>query len=68
MSDKSFPARLKTLRDKSTFTVEELAKRSGLSRHAIYAYEQGKRRPTWQAVQKLAAAFGVTTDTFRDER
>lgn len=62
----SFGPKLAALRDQSTMTVEELARRADISRHAIYAYEQGKRRPTWEAVQKLAAALGVTTDTFRD--
>ncbi len=46
-------------------TVDELAQAAGLTRQAVHNYESGNRSPTWAAVQKLAEALNVTTDTFR---
>ena len=62
----TFPATLHTLRLRAELSVAELAVRTGLSRTSIYNLENGEDRPTWETVQNLAAALGVSTDTFRD--
>jgi len=62
----TFPATLHALRLRAELSVAELAVRTGLSRTAIYNLENGEDRPTWETVQKLAAALSVSTDTFRD--
>jgi DNA-binding XRE family transcriptional regulator len=62
---KTFGARLTALR--GSLSIPDLASKSGLSDDAIRRYESGDRSPTWDAVQKLAAALGVPTDTFRDQ-
>lgn len=61
----AFPDRLRALRESAGLTVAELAEAAGLTRQAVHNYEAGDRRPTWQAVQKLAEALGVSTDAFR---
>lgn len=63
----SFPAILTRVRESAGLSIPDLARQSGLSDDAIRRYESGDRSPTWEAVQKLAAALGVPTDTFRDQ-
>ena len=63
---RTFSARLKALREKAGLTVADLASATGVSRTALYNLEGGKCRPTWDVVQRLANALGVTTDQFRD--
>lgn len=61
-----FGARLKVLREKAELSVAELATKAGMNRESVRLYENGERRPTWDAVQSLAAALGISTDVFRD--
>lgn len=61
------PARLRALRERAGLTVADLARATGLSRAALYNLENGDSRPTWDAVQRLADALGVSTDDFRTE-
>lgn len=61
----TFPERLKALREKASLSIPDLARASGLSDDAIRKWESGERQPTWDAVQRLATALGVTTDAFR---
>lgn len=60
-----FPAKLTALREAAGLSVSQLATAAGLHRQSVHQYENGERRPTWDAVQKLAAALHVPTDTFR---
>ncbi len=64
---RDFAARLKALREQSGLSVAELADKVDISRESVRLYENGERRPTWDAVQALATALGVSTDTFRDK-
>jgi DNA-binding XRE family transcriptional regulator len=61
-----FPAHLRSLRETTGLSVEQLADAAGLTRQAVSRYELGQRSPTWDAVQSLARALSTTTDTFRD--
>lgn len=61
-----FGASLRRLREAAGLSVQQLAERAGLDRQSVYNYEAGTRRPTWDAVQQLAAALGVPTDALRD--
>jgi len=59
--------RLKTLRESSGFTQEELATIAGLSVHAVSALERGqRRRPQLDTVRALSAALDLTP-ALRDE-
>ena len=64
----TFPARLRSLRESAGLSVAQLAEACGLHRQAVYKLESGESRPTWDTVQQLAAALGVTTDTFKESK
>ena len=58
-----FGAQLKSLREASGFTQEELATIAGLSVHAISALERGqRRRPHVDTVRALSAALELSGD------
>jgi transcriptional regulator with XRE-family HTH domain len=52
--------RLRQLRKTSGLSVEELARRSGLSAVAIYDAERGVRCPPLQSLRRLTDALGVS--------
>jgi transcriptional regulator with XRE-family HTH domain len=52
--------RLKGLRVRSGFTLDETAKRSGVSRSMISLIERAESSPTASVLDKLAASLGVT--------
>lgn len=54
--------RLKTLRLQYNLTQEDLAQKLGVSKSVISAYENGFRRPSFEALIKLAYTFQVSTD------
>jgi transcriptional regulator with XRE-family HTH domain len=56
----TFGTKLKALRETAGLTQEQLARRTGLHLGAVFKLEQGRRSPTWETVQLLAAALGVT--------
>lgn len=57
-----FGHRLKNLRIKNDYTQEKLAKRLGLTKSVISAYETGTRMPSYEALITIARIFHVTTD------
>jgi transcriptional regulator with XRE-family HTH domain len=59
-----FAARLKALRERAGLTVYALAKRTGLNEASLYRLAAG-RDPTWDTVQKLSDALGISTEEFR---
>lgn len=64
----TFPAILTRLRTAAGLSIPDLARASGLSDDVLRQYETGKRSPTWESVQKLAAALGCPTDAFRSSQ
>ena len=57
-----FGKRLAEIRKKKELSQYELADRLGFSRGQIANYEQGKREPDYETLQKLADFFNVSTD------
>jgi transcriptional regulator with XRE-family HTH domain len=55
-----FAVKLKTLREAAGLTQDQLAQKAGLHLGAIFKLEQGKRQPSWETVQTLTNALGVT--------
>jgi transcriptional regulator with XRE-family HTH domain len=53
-------ARLKALRAERGLTLDELARRSGVSRSMISLIERAESSPTASVLDKLSAALGVT--------
>ncbi len=50
------------IRKVSGFSQTELARRSGLDRSAVSAYEHGRRQPSVAALARLAGAAGMDLD------
>jgi DNA-binding XRE family transcriptional regulator len=64
VTDLSFGARLKQLREQAGLTQPELAERAGMNRFGIAKLEQGVREPTWATVQALCQALGLSCAAF----
>ena len=62
--------RLKTLREESGLTVQQLSDKTGISKITLNAYEQGKRclfDSSCRTVYTLARFFGVTMESMIEE-
>lgn len=55
-------ARIKLLRDQRGMTQTELAKRLGITRSSVNAWEMGISVPSTQYIAELARLFKVSTD------
>lgn len=55
-------SRLKELRDKSGLSQEQVATLVSVQRGTVYNYESDQRRPSFEALIRLAEVFNVTTD------
>ena len=62
---KSFAVVLRELREARGLTMAQLAGQCGVRHVTISRYESGSRRPSWQAVQAIAAALRVRTERLR---
>lgn len=61
-----FAERLRELRDKKGISEAKLADLSGIPFGTVHVYGLGRRKPSFAAVVKLAAALGVTCQEFAD--
>ena len=59
--------KIKALRTAQGMSMAELSRRASMSDRAIRYIEAGEREPSVDAIQKIAAALGVTTDYFMDD-
>jgi len=50
---------LKDLRLKQFISQEDLAKKTGIAASTINRLENGKQKPTFKTIRKLAVALGV---------
>lgn len=62
----SFAVLLRSLRGRAGLTQDQLARVAGVSQGQLSLLESGRRRPGWDAVQRLAAALRVSTEALRD--
>lgn len=53
---------LKDLRTDKKLSICKLSERSGISRQAIYNYENGEKNPKMETVKKLALGLGVSVN------
>lgn len=58
--------RIKTIREKNNMTQSDLAKRLGITRSSVNAWEQGISVPSTQYIIELARLFKVSTDYLLD--
>ncbi|MCI0462122.1 MAG: helix-turn-helix transcriptional regulator [Gemmataceae bacterium] len=61
-----FAGRLLALREAAGLSKYRLAELTGLTRQALGLLESGQTVPTWDTVQKLARALGVSCEAFED--
>lgn len=54
--------RIKDLREINSMTQSDLAKRLGITRSSVNAWEMGISVPSTQYIVELANTFGVSTD------
>jgi transcriptional regulator with XRE-family HTH domain len=57
-----FSSRLKLLRTQRKLTQEEMAEKIGVARTTYAMYEQNKREPDYETLQKIANFYGVSVD------
>ena len=57
-----FAARLKTLRKNKGVTQKQLSVSINVTERAVVAYESGKMKPSFDAINSLADYFDVSTD------
>jgi transcriptional regulator with XRE-family HTH domain len=62
-----FSRKLKELREAAGLSQKALAEATGLHPMALAKLEQGKRGPSWETIQALAKALGVTCMEFTEE-
>lgn len=54
--------RIKELREQKLFTQAELARKLGITRSSVNAWEMGISVPSTQYIVELSNVFGVSTD------
>ena len=57
-----FSERLRSLRKKNGITQKQLSSSMGVTERTIVAYETGKMKPNFDALNSLADVFNVSTD------
>jgi transcriptional regulator with XRE-family HTH domain len=62
MSLKHFMVRLKEARELRAWSQTELAEKAGTHASSIAHYENGSRKPSFDAIRRLADCLEVTTD------
>lgn len=65
---RGFGLRLKELREDAGMTQADLAKKTGYSVQAIYQWESGLRKVSFEAACALADALAVSVEDLRTER
>ncbi|MBO0993117.1 helix-turn-helix domain-containing protein [Bacillus sp. SD088] len=58
----SFEQRLENLRDKKGYSKKEMSHKLGFTDNVYGSYERGERRPSFEALIKLADIFDVSLD------
>lgn len=62
----TFAEKLRELRDQAGFSEAKLAEESGVTFGALHKYGLGLRKPSFEAVVKIARALGQTCEAFAE--
>jgi transcriptional regulator with XRE-family HTH domain len=62
----SFAEKLRELKDAAGLSEAKLAEASGLAPGSVHSYALGRRKPSFDAVVKLARALGVDCTAFAE--
>ena len=57
-----FPERLKALRLEANLTQKEIAEQFGIKQPNYQQWESGKRKPSFDTIEKFSNFFGVSAD------
>jgi transcriptional regulator with XRE-family HTH domain len=68
MTVPTFAERLRQLRQEAGLTLQALADKAGMHRESVAQLERNRRQPTWDSVQALADALGLSVEAFRVEK
>lgn len=60
-------ANLKNFRERAGMTQKDLAEKAGVSQAAVARWEDDTRSPASKSLMRIAAALGVTADSFFGE-
>lgn len=63
----TFADRLKAYRKAANLTQGQLAKKVGCRPLTVSKIERGYRKPSWEMVQRLSRALGLSCEDFRTE-
>ena len=63
MKEKEFKDIIKELRLEAGMSITALAKKVGVSPTCVCYWENGKRKPNYEQLQRLCEALGVSADT-----
>lgn len=61
-----FADRLRAEREKTGLTMYALAKRAGVTKQAVARLESGESQPTWETVQRIVKALGISCEALAD--
>lgn len=61
-------AKLKQMREQCGLSVIKAAELMGLSRITVWNYENGKRSPSFEKLQRFAKIYGCTVNDFVEEK
>jgi transcriptional regulator with XRE-family HTH domain len=64
VTEQTFGARLKHLREQAGLTQLQLADKAGMNQYSVAKLEQDQYSPTWPTVQALAKALGLNCLAF----
>jgi transcriptional regulator with XRE-family HTH domain len=62
----TFAAKLRELREAANLSEAKLADASGVNVWSVHSYGLGRRKPSFEAVIKLARALGVDCTAFAE--
>ena len=68
MKKPPFAVRLQAILDERKVSVQDLAKKAGLSRQSVHRFLTGERLPAHEAFLAIAEALNVSLDEFRPKR
>lgn len=60
----TFARKLKAIRKAADMSQYRLAQESGVSKQALSQLEKGSSQPSWETVQALCKALGVSCEAF----
>lgn len=55
---------IKQLRKEREWSINELARRSGVASSQVSRFERGERKPSFRSLRSICGAFGISPEEF----